>query len=199
MVKQRHAYNERGDLPKIKPMATAIIGADGQGGQAPVIGCRLDLRDGIPAADRLAAFDDGKTAGASVRHGGGRVLAFGFLPMLAYSPFKPGQTTLDETWPAAPRGLVGQALDAAKVVPVARADVPVVETSLLTGPAGSALVLVNYTYKPIARLRVELHVAHPVAKAISTEGVAIAVRKTGDAVVVELPLDWTDIVLLPRE
>jgi len=196
-TKERHAYNERGDLPRIKPLATASLSPGAGGGRLPVIGCRLNLRSDVPEADRLAAFDDGLPAGASAAHGGGRVIGFGFLPGLAYSPFKPGQTTLDEKWPAGPRRLIGLALEAAKVVPVARADVPVVETSLLTGPRGSALVLVNYTYEPIPRLKVAVRLAHGVATAVSTEGAAVAMEKTDRGITLELPLDGTDIVLLP--
>jgi hypothetical protein len=93
---------------------------------------------------------------------------------------------------------VALALEAAKIAPVARADVPVVETSLLTGPRGSALVLVNYTYEPIARLKVDVRLPHPVAKAVSTEGVSVSLRPTDGGVALELPLQWTDIILLPK-
>ena len=65
----------------------------------------------------------------------GEKFRLGFLPMLAYGQlanFKP--TTLEEKWIAEPRDIVKMALDTAKITPVAKADVPVVETSLLTGP-----------------------------------------------------------------
>ena len=198
-VKEHHTYNERGDLPTIKPMTHATLGvAAATGARLPVLGGRLDLRKEIAEADRIARFEDGAAAGAALAHGAGRAIGVGFFPMLAYSPFRQGQVTLDEKWPPEPRKLVALALEAARIAPVARADVPVVETSLLTGPRGSALVLVNYTYEPIARLKVDVRLPHPVAKAVSTEGVSVSLRPTDGGVALELPLQWTDIILLPK-
>jgi len=199
-----HSYNERADLPKIKPLTSArltLTDGTGEAAGAPgvvikVIGLRANLQE-TPAV--LGRFEDGQPAAAIHTHGKGRVLAAGFLPGLAYSPFKAGQKTLDEVWPDGPRELIGLPLKLAGIRPVARASLAVVETSLLTGPAGSALVLANYTYKPIAKLRVELRVARAPAKAVSTEGVPVNLSKTADGVALELPLEWTDILLLPNE
>ncbi len=199
-----HAYNERADLPAIKPLARARVRLTdgGKPFDLPALGCRLDLRP--DAAGRpFAVFDDEKPAGAMVRHGRGRVIALGFLPMLAYGQgahFKP--TTLEENWPAAPRKLASLPLRAAGVTPVAKASVPVVETSLLCGPNGSAVVLVNYTYKPVNALTVDLRLppgTPPPTRAVSTEGGPVRLQKTGNGRVrLELPLAWTDIVLLPN-
>ncbi len=87
----------------------------------------------------------------------------------------------------------------AGVTPIAQASEPVVETSLLTGPKGSALVLVNYTYHPVRALKVDLHIHSPVTKAVSTCGVEVKIQRIEGGVRLELPLDWTDIVLLPGE
>ena len=197
-VKENHAYNERGDLPTIKPMTHVTLSTALGGGRVPVIGGQLDLRKEIAEADRLATFADGAAAGANLAYGKGRVIGVGFFPMLAYSPFKQGQTTLDEKWPENPRQVIRLALEAGQVAPVARPDVPVVEASLLTGPRGSALVLVNYTYQPIPRLKVNLRMAHPVGKVVSTEGAKVSLLKTEGGAVLELPLEWTDIILLPK-
>ena len=75
---------------------------------------------------------------------------------------------------------------------------PVVEASLLTGPEGSALVLVNYTYQPIPALKIQLPVIPPFRQAVSTEGVKVEVRRTQTGAELTLPLEWTDIVLLPK-
>ena len=117
--------------------------------------------------------------------------------MLAYGQganFKP--ITLEEKWPAAPRELIKLALDGAKITPVAKSDRPVVETSLLTGDKGAALVLVNYTYEPVDALTVDLKLSRPVTRATSTEGSTVAVEKTADGVRLRLPLKWTDIIVL---
>ncbi len=120
------------------------------------------------------------------------------MPMLAYGQmagFKP--TTLEEKWPAQPRELVKLALTAAKITPVAKCSTPVVETSLLTGPNGSALVLANYTYQSVPSLTIDVKVPG-VTRAISTEGKLVKVTKTADGVRLQLPLERTDIIVLQK-
>ncbi|MBI2835601.1 MAG: hypothetical protein HYX76_14360 [Acidobacteria bacterium] len=197
IVKQKHRYNERTDLPAIRPITTVTISAGATSARIPVIGYRLDLRP--PAAGQLiATFENGAAAGVVSGYGKGRVIALGFLPMLAYGQlanFKP--ETLEERWRPEPRALVKLALEAARVTPVATPSVPVVEASLLTGPAGSVLVLVNYTYEPIADLRVDLRLPNLTASAQSIEGSRVIARQTPEGVQLELPLKWTDLILLP--
>jgi len=195
-----HTYNERVDLPVIKPLAKAKLSGAADSGSMRVIGYRLNLRDDVDSSSVLARFDDAKPAGAQVSYGQGSVYAFGFLPGLAYSPFKVGQTKLNEVWPTAPRTLLSLPLAALPAdARAVRTSQPVVEASLLTGPGGSALVLANYTYKPISKLRVSLPSIHPIQEVTSTEGVRVAVKRTADGVELELPLAWTDIILLPRK
>ena len=207
---QGHDYNERGDLPGIRPLARAKVTIEGERPfNVKVIGCRLDLREpegptdpwgSVPLGCGLrAAYEDGKIAGATRGHGRGWVVAVGFLPGLAYSPFKEGQTTLDEVWPPEPRAIFQVPLDVASVRPVAAARVPVVGTSLLVGPKGAAVVLVNHTHRPIGLLDVRLRGMKPPARAVSTEGARVQVEALGEDVRLTLPLDVADVVLLPRE
>jgi hypothetical protein len=221
LVTEKHAYNERTDLPTIKPItmvtvhvppipATAPTGFGrlsstgplasyypGFNATLPAIGCRLTLRAGT--ARPFATFDDGAPAGATVPYGRGNVVAVGFLPMLAYGQragFKP--TTLEERWPEEPRELIQIPLRLGGIRPVVRTSVPVVEASLLTGPAGSAIVLANYTYRPIQSLKLDVTLRGPIGRAVSTDGRPIRQTKTPHGVRLELPLDWTDIVLVPN-
>jgi hypothetical protein len=193
------AYNERGDLPNIPAMTQVKLDLAGNAATLPVLGCRLPLRETGPTVIGRCA-DDGASAVGMATYGGGKVYAWGFMPMLAYGQlanFQP--TTLEEKWPAEPRDLVELPLEAASVSLAARADVPVVEASLLTGEKGSALVLVNYTYQPIDSLSVELRLSpSAVGKAVSAEGKPVAFEKTAAGVRLRLPLEWTDIVLLPK-
>ena len=191
LIKESHTYNERVDLPTIKPMTTVTIGES----ELPVLGCRQPLKGDV--ADPIARFADGSPAGANVKYGRGKVIALGFMPMLAYGQragFKP--TTLEEKWPQAPRRLIELALATTDVTPVANCDTPVVETSLLSGAKGSAVVLVNYTYQPIRALTVDLKLSQPITRAVSTEGRDVRMEKTPAGVRLHLPLDWTDIILL---
>jgi hypothetical protein len=194
-----HAYNERVDLPTVRPMTAVNVELSDTKGTLPVLGCRLPVREsGVTVTGR---FDDDHEAACGVAaRGNGKVYAWGFMPMLAYGQlagFKP--TTLEEKWPAEPRALVKGPLDAASIGLAARPDVPVVEASLLSGEKGAALVLVNYTYQPIDSLSVELRLPpEAVGKVVSTDGKPVAVEKTAAGVRMRLPLEWTDVVLLPK-
>lgn len=200
LVKERgHRYNERVDLPGIRPLTRAQI--DGRDGPVAYdcIGYRLDLA-ATGAAVVTGTFADGRPAAARTAHGAGTVLALGFLPGLDYSPFRAGQTTLDERWDGRLREAYRAPLDVAGIRPVVAASVPVVEANLLSGTAGSAIVLANYTHEAIPRLELRLEGAagRAVSRAVSTEGVPVTVRRDGETAILELPLDCTDIVLLPR-
>ena len=189
-------YNERTDLPTVKPVGKVSVNVAGRKFDLPVIGARLNLRPGV--AKPIATFDDGTAAGAVVSYGKGQVIGLGFMPMLAYGQlagFKP--TTLEEKWPAQPREMVKLALTAAKINPVAKCSTPVVETSLLTVTNGSALVLANYTYQSVPSLTVDVK-APGMTKATSTEGKPVKLTKTADGVRLELPLEWTDIIVLQK-
>lgn len=194
-----HRYNERADLPTIRPITRAKLVLEGKDSSIPVIGCRLDLREKLGPATIWATYEDGRTAGATVNHGRGAVVGVGFLPGLAYSPFKVGQTTLDEVWPHPPRAVISLPLRRGlKAPPVVLLSEPVVEASLLTGPEGSALVLVNHTYKPIPKLRIGLASIGPFRDPVSTEGANIIVTRTTAGVELQMPLEWTDIVVLQK-
>jgi len=194
---ESHAYNERTDLPTLRPLTTARVHLPGaqESFESPVLGGMLPLRsNGI---EPIARFADSSPAGTIVNHGRGKVIALGFLPMLAYGQgagFRP--TTLEEKWPEPPRRLIQFALDVGHVTPIAQCDHPVVETSLLSGSAGSVLLLANYTYQPIQSLVIDLRLDHPVRRAVSTEGVDVHLEKTQTGVRLRLPLLWTDAVLL---
>jgi hypothetical protein len=195
LQQESHQYNERVDLPTIKPMTSATIQL---ASRAPfdlaVLGCRGSIKS--DHIEPIARFADGSTAGTIQPYGRGKVIAFAFLPMLAYGQganFKP--QTLAEQWPAAPRQLPKIALDAAGITPAAACDHPVVETSLLTGAKGSALMLVNYTYRPIDSLAVDLKLSD-VRSATSIDGKPVKVEKTAEGIRLRLRLDWTDIILL---
>jgi hypothetical protein len=201
-VAERHAYNERGDLPGIKPLTTVAMRDDAPASKIPVIGCRLDFaKQAESGGEVIARFADGKPAAAVLKHGKGTVLGIGFCPMLAYGQmagFKP--KTLEERWPPGPRGFAQRVLDRAGVTPVARADVPVVETSLLHTPGrGYVLALANYTYQPVARLTVDVRIpTGHIGKPRSTEGREMTAEPTPDGVRLTLPLDWTDLVVIPE-
>lgn len=192
---ERHAYNERTDLPKIKPLTTVNVNLNEKSFDLPVIGARLDVKD---SASSFSKFADGKTAGTEISYGKGKIIAVGFLPMLAYgqlASFKP--TTLEEKWTSEPREIIKNVLERAKLSPVIETNTPVVEADLLEGANGSAIVLSNYTYQPIGSLQIDVKLTKPFRQAVSTEGVRVKTSKLPDGRTrLILPLNWTDIILL---
>lgn len=194
LVSEQHAYNERKDLPTLKPLTIVNVNLDQKSFSLPALGARLDLKE---IAVPFAKFVDGKTAGAKISYGKGQIFAVGFMPMLAYGQlagFKPA--TLEEKWTSEPRMIIKTALAGAKIIPATESSVPVVETDLLTGANGSALILANYTYQPIAALNVDVKVTKPFKQIVSTEGVRVKYSKLPDGRIrVTLPLKWTDIIL----
>jgi hypothetical protein len=194
-INEQSTFNERTVLPTIKPLTTARLSLQNTDFNLPVIGARLDLNSKL---NSFAKFADGKNAGAVVPYGKGQIIAVGFMPMLAYGKMADFKLkTLEEKWQPEARRIIEKTLEIAKVDPVIKTNVPVVETSLLKGSEGSAIVLANYTYQPINTLKIEVKIDKPVKEAISVEGkpVKIISQKNG-VLTLELPLEWTDILLL---
>jgi hypothetical protein len=195
LQKESHQYNERVDLPTIKPMASVSLNVPRGRFELPALGQRMRLKDGVDGT--VATFADGSPAGAITSYGRGKVIAMGFLPMLAYgqgAQFAP--TQLKEQWPGQSQEVARLALDAAMIGPEARADVPVVEVSFLEGDKGAAVVLVNYTYRPIRMLKVQIRTDRQFTRAVSTEGHSVDFRPSRGGAELRLPLAWTDIILL---
>jgi hypothetical protein len=195
LTNERHNYNERVDLPKIKPLTNVTVNLNQQTFNLPAVGSRLNL---LENTKRFATFADGKTAGTITNYGQGQIIAVGFMPMLAYGQlanFKP--TTLEEKWTPEPRAIIKMPLEAAKISPAIEANVPVVETNLLTGNEGSVIVLANYTYQPIKDLMIDVQISKPFKQAVSIEGKIVKVQKLENGKVrLQLPLDWTDMIIL---
>ena len=196
-ARERHAYNERVDLPGLEPMSQATVKLPGAADETklPVLGYKHDIRP--DQGEIIGHFDDGNIAAVVRRHERGRVIYLGFLPMLAYGQmagFKP--TTLEEKWPAAPREIVAYALREAGITPTVRTDAPVVEATLLTGPKGSVVVIANFTYEPIDRLTVTVRLPDEAKTARSVEHGDLALEAVPGGARFSLPLDWTDLVVL---
>lgn len=195
LTNEKSTFNERTVLPTIKPLTTATVEIDTAKFELPAIGVRLDLEAKL---ESFAKFKDGKNAAAIVSYGKGRIVAVGFMPMLAYGKsanFQP--TTLEEKWQPEPRLIIEKALELAKVDPIIKTNVPVVETSLLEGVNGAAIVLANYTYQPINLLQIDVKIKQPIKTATSVEGKTVKILKqTNGRITLELPLEWTDIIIL---
>lgn len=195
LINEKHNYNERVDLPTIKPLTNVTVNLNQRTFNLPAIGSRLNLTENTK---KFAQFDDGKAAGTITDYGQGQIIAVGFMPMLAYGQlanFKP--TTLGEKWTSEPREIIKMPLEAAKISSVIETNVPVVETNLLTGNEGSVIVLANYTYQPINDLTIDVKISKPFKQAVSIEGKKVSVQKIEDGKVrLQLPFEWTDMIIL---
>ena len=176
-------------------MTNATVTLNRKSFNIPVIGARSDLNESF---ERFALFQDGRPAGKIFPYGLGKVVAVGFLPMIAYAKlarFRPA--TLAEKWPPEPREIIAEPLKMANIKPVASADKPVVEVNYLDGPAGAAIVLANYTYKPIDSLTIKIRTRKQFTRASSGIGTPVTiVNQKGGELTLRLPLEWTDIITL---
>ena len=140
--------------------------------------------------------------------GQGRTTYVAACPAIAYlkeAKFVPD--AMREKWPAEIRSLINQAAEqrgAKRLVDLSHA---VVEAGVYDAPAGTALVLANFTYEPIPALKIRLSVPRNVRQVRSLErgplkfsveempGGTTATR----VVACELALGITDIILFEED
>jgi len=155
----------------------------------------------------IGHFTDNTPAATLNRYGKGTAIYFGTCPALSYlkdAHFVP--EGLKEQWPAYQRKLINSQAAAAASRLVALSQ-PAVEAGVFEAPAGTALILGNFTYQPITQLQVRLPVNQPVKSVRAVEAgqlkfkivkAGVKVRKTGypSEVVFTMPLGINDIVLV---
>lgn len=160
-----------------------------------VMGVKVALS---PAGGKLAGtFRDGSPA--AVRHdfGEGRAWCIGACPAIAYikeAKFVP--KALEEQWPADHRRLINAAAYSRGARPLVEVSHPVVEAGVYDAPPGTALVLANFTYRPIEGLEVRLPVARPPKSVRSIERGELSFSSQPGAVRFTLNLGLNDIVLV---
>jgi len=199
-------YRIRGGLNPMKYVDR--IRVDGRGASdgpatVGVLGTKVRFS---PAAGKVAGtFRDGSPAVVANTFGKGRALYVGACPGLSYikdARFVPRE--LKEQWPAGTRRFINGPARRAGVPRLVRLSHPVVEAGLYETPHATALVLANFTYKPIGALRVRLRVPHEVRSVRSVERgpVAFTVGREppaagiGRTVSFTMPLGLNDIVLI---
>lgn len=114
----------------------------------------------------VGTFGDGKTP-AVLTHAHGKGQAVYFATTLGVSYIKDAKFVpreLKETWPPTHRRLINSCASLAQAPRLAEISHPVVELGVYDAPAGTAVVLANFTYKPIEELRVRV----PVRRAVTS-------------------------------
>jgi len=152
-------YRIRGRLNGIQYADTVGLEATELTGPAArfgVIGAKVAF---TPAGAKVVGrFADGETPAATVHAlGRGRAVYFAACPGISYlkdAKFVPRE--LKERYPAAGRRLINAPARAAGAIRPVELSEAVVEAGVYDAPAGTAVVLANFTYRPIDKLTVRL-------------------------------------------
>ena len=123
-----------------------------------VLGAKVTFK---PAGGQvIGTFNDGSPAAVANKLGRGQAVYVGACPAISYikdAKFVPAE--LKERWPAAQRRFINSAARRRGVPRLVELSHPVVEAGVYDAPAGSALVLANFTYASVDKLQVRLCVA----------------------------------------
>ena len=155
-----------------------------------VIGTKATIE--LNGATAIATYKDGGTAATTFDYGSGKAIYFGSCPGITY--FKEAGYVLDklaEKWPAEIRTVINAPLVARPVQPLLKLSHPIVEAGVYDAPAGTALVLANFTYAPIDELQVRLATPKGVTKITSIESGNISFAL--DATLPTDPAGWTAV------
>jgi hypothetical protein len=158
-------YRERGRLNEIAYRDKVKLADDEVG----VVGVRATIQ---PRGGEVKATfaSDAKPAVVEYRFGKGRSLYFATTPGIGYiKDAKFVANALAEKWPAKQRQALTRFAKEAGAAPLVNLSEPVVEAGIYEAPTGSALVLANFTYKPVSELKVEVPMRGEVATVKSLE------------------------------
>ncbi len=157
---QRGEYWVRGRLNPLPYVDKISVGEGELLGEAATFGVIGTTVRVAPATARvMGTFSGGEPAVLSHQHGKGRTLYIAGCPGLSYlkdAKFVPRE--LKESYPPIQRRFINAWAAASGAQPLARLSHPVVEIGVYDAPEGSALVLANFTYKPIEEIDVQLPV-----------------------------------------
>jgi len=156
----------------------------------------------------VGRFKDGTPAAVLHELGPGRAVYVGACPGLSYlkdAGFVPSE--LKEQYPPTQRRILTGLAAARGVTRLVELSHPVVEAGVYDAPAGTALVLTNFTYRPIEGLVVRVPLRKPVQGIRSVEHgplkfveepAAPALRRQGynSVAVFKTRLEFNDLILL---
>ena len=188
-------YGVRGALNGM-PYLDEVRPRDDGGAAFGAIGVKTRFE---PQAARVTGtFRDGAPALAENAFGKGRAVYVGTCPGISYAKdarFVPGQ--LAEKWPEAQRAFIADVARRRKVPRLVELSHPVVEAGAYDAEGGTALILANFTYRPIRGLGVTVRVARPVKRVRSVEKGALEFRApTPNEVAFKVDLGLSDVVLI---
>jgi len=207
-------YHIRGALNEIPYTDTVLVRANAKEKSIPAIafGVIGEKSSFVPStATIIGTFSDGSPAVALNRFGRGKAIYVGACPGISYGKdAKFVRAELKEKWPSTHRDFIVSFARAKNVPILTDISHPVVEAGIYDSPAGTALVLANFTYEPIEQMKVRISVPQKPLRVVSCENGAIAfdIKKNHDIskntvfpflVEFSLNLGLNDIVLLETE
>jgi len=195
-------YRFRGGLNGMKYVDRVQVDKAGpfrQKASFGVLGTKVTFR---PAGAKVVGtFSDGSPAVVVHRFGEGETVYVGACPGLTYikdANFVPAE--LKEKWPPAQRALINAVARRRGVARPVTLSHPVVEAGVYRTDRATALVLANFTYEPIRRLRVALPVSHAVRGVRSCENGTLEFESgeaaAGHKVLFTVPLGLSDVILI---
>ena len=151
----------------------------------------------------LARFDDGKPGALQNQYGKGMVWTIGVLAGEAYARrhWRLGlpPARLDCASGTAERALVATAAAAAGVSPPVKLSVPGLYSSVLDAPGATLVFLVNASTRPVKQLTVALAGAETVGKVESLRQGILPHRVEQGRLVVDVPLQDVELLVLRRK
>jgi len=152
-------------LDQVRLDRTPLLGEPAAFG---ALGMRVAFKPGTSHV--IGQFKNGAPAAVLHELGPGRAVYVGACPGLSYlkdAGFVPAE--LKEQYPPAQRRVVTGLATARGVSRLVELSHPVVEAGIYDAPAGTALVLANFTYRPIEALTVRVPMMRPVRAVRSLE------------------------------
>ncbi|MBY0514164.1 MAG: hypothetical protein K2P78_09680 [Gemmataceae bacterium] len=223
LTKENVPFLSKHDLPRYEPIDVAGWVVPPTDPKAPGHDVRFPVmvwKQPLAATDGgrvIGTFRDGSPAVVTKEHGKGRAVLFGFLPGQAYLksglPVRPVDRGASPAGYAhfLPTGMNGQLrewfVDAFLPAPDARPVVcsaPLVESTCIDTPplngqpSRLAVTLINWTPKRVPELTVVIPNAGRVTRVRSVERGPLEFVKRDESVVVTLPLDAADMLLIDR-
>ena len=204
MPADRQVHFIKQDLRFVKPLDTVTLGT--AGAKLPAFGVVSRIR-AAKDSDVRGVFSDGSPAVTVRKVGKGEATCCGFLPALAYFlpaiPLKPldrgaSEDAMSHFIPSAFDRNVGNLVGsvAAGVARPVMASENLVECSVIESKAGTAIVAVNWSARPIKNLALTVNIPVPAGKIALASGGKIAVKKEAGRAVLTFDLDLADTVIL---
>jgi len=205
-------FHFKQDLPPYKPLDTVAWrrGEEEMSG-VPVILWKQSITPGDGHV--IGTYSDGKPAVIEKAHGRGKVVLFGFMPGLAYlksglplRPWDRGSTDtafchfLPTEMDVSLREALVDALLPRRFIRHVECNRTLVEATCIDceDPPRLAVPLMNYSGEPIDSLTVKIQGLSRVAQVHSVERGALRPQFRDGAMIVTLPIDVTDMLLIDR-